>query len=94
MTAVHQFVPMLHRADAVGRHTLRLREVLEARGVRREIYVELIDEETAALTRPFGRYAEEAEPGDVLVYQFATASGIAAVARRRAVSGSWSTTTT
>ncbi len=34
MTAVHQFVPMLHRADAVGRHTLRLREVLVARGVR------------------------------------------------------------
>jgi L-malate glycosyltransferase len=77
MTAVHQFVPMLHRADAVGRHTLRLREVLEARGVRSEIYVELTDEETAALTRPFGRYAAEAEPGDVLVYQFATASGIA-----------------
>ena len=63
MTAVHQFVPMLHRADAVGRHTLRLREVLEARGVRSEIYVELTDEETAALTQPFGRYAEEARAG-------------------------------
>jgi L-malate glycosyltransferase len=83
MTAVHQFVPMLHRADAVGRHTLRLREVLEARGVRSEIYVELTDEETAALTRPFGRYAEEAEPRDVLVYQFATASGIASFLEER-----------
>ncbi len=41
------------------------------------MYVELADEETAALTRPFDCYAEEAEPGDVLVYQFATASGIA-----------------
>jgi glycosyltransferase involved in cell wall biosynthesis len=77
MTAVHQFVPMLHRGDAVGRHTLRLHEVLSSRGVRSELYVELADEETAALTRPFDRYAEEAEPGDVLVYQFATASAIA-----------------
>jgi L-malate glycosyltransferase len=83
MTAVHQFVPMLHRADAVGRHTLRLREVLVARGVRSEIYVELTDEDTAALTQPFRRYAEEAEPGDVLVYQFATASGIASFVGER-----------
>ncbi len=83
MTAVHQFVPMLHRSDAVGRHTLRLREVLEARGVRSDIYVELTDEETAALTRSFGRYAQEAEPGDVLVYQFATASGIASFVGER-----------
>jgi glycosyltransferase involved in cell wall biosynthesis len=77
MTAVHQFVPMLHRGDAVGRHTIRLREVLEARGVRSRIYVELTDDETATETRPFARYAEDAEAGDVLVYQFATASDIA-----------------
>ncbi len=83
MTAVHQFVPMLHRADAVGRHTLRLREVLEARGVRSQIYVELTDQETADVTRPFARYPEEAEAGDILVYQFATASGIAAQLRTR-----------
>ncbi|HTU39844.1 MAG TPA: glycosyltransferase family 4 protein [Acidimicrobiales bacterium] len=83
MTAVHQFVPMLHRADAVGRHTLRLREVFEARGVRSEVYVELVDPETAAITRPFTQYAEEAEPGDIVVYQFATASRIAPYLRTR-----------
>ena len=38
---------MLHRGDAVGRHTLRLRDVLVARGVRSHIYVELDDPETA-----------------------------------------------
>ena len=37
----------------------------------------MADPETAAETRPFARYAEEAEAGDVLVYQFATASAIA-----------------
>jgi glycosyltransferase involved in cell wall biosynthesis len=69
---------MLHRGDAVGRHTLRLREVMAARGIRSQIYVELVDPETASDTRPFASYAEEAETGDVLVYQFATASAIAA----------------
>ena len=75
--AVHQFVPMLHHADAVGRHTLRLRDVMVARGIRSEIYVELVDPDTAADTRPFVDYGDEAEPGDVLVYQFATASAMA-----------------
>ena len=74
---IHQFVPMLHRGDAVGRHTLRLRDVLVARGIRSQIYVEMDDPETASETRPFARYADEAEHGDVLVYQFATASAIA-----------------
>ena len=77
MTAVHQFVPMLHRDDAVGRHTLRLRDVFAARGVASRIYVEMNDPETEHETRPFPTYAEEAAAGDVLLYQFATASAIA-----------------
>lgn len=67
---------MLHRADAVGRHTLRLRDVLVARGIPSHVYVEVDDPATAPETRPFGRYAHEAEAGDVLVYQCATASAI------------------
>jgi glycosyltransferase involved in cell wall biosynthesis len=77
MSAVHQFVPMLHRADAVGRHTLALRDALAARGAESRIYVELTDPETASETRPFSAYADEAARGDVLVYQFATASDMA-----------------
>ncbi len=84
MTAgIHQFVPMLHRGDAVGRHTLRLRDVLAARGIRSQIYVEMDDPDTVSETRPFARYAHEAEHGDVLVYQFATASAIASYLRER-----------
>jgi glycosyltransferase involved in cell wall biosynthesis len=78
VSGIHQFVPMLHRADAVGRHTLRLRDVLVARGIPSHIYVEMDDPETASETRPFAHYADEAAAGDVLVYQFATASGIGA----------------
>jgi glycosyltransferase involved in cell wall biosynthesis len=77
MSAIHQFVPMLHRDDAVGRHTLRLRDVLEARGIESRIFVEIVDPETEAETSPFPNYAEQAQRGDVLLYQFATASAIA-----------------
>ncbi len=84
MSGIHQFVPMLHRADAVGRHTRRLRDVMVARGVASNIYVELVDPETEAETRPYASYEADAAPGDVLVYQFATASDMASwlLARR------------
>jgi glycosyltransferase involved in cell wall biosynthesis len=77
VSAIHQFVPMLHRADAVGRHTLRLRDLLVAKGIESRIYVELVDPETAAETQRFVEYARDAQKGDVLVYQYATASSIA-----------------
>jgi len=83
MSGIHQFVPMLHRGDAVGRHTLRLRDVMVARGMRSRIYVERVDPETESETRPFAAYADEAERGDLLVYQFATASALAPWLQRR-----------
>ena len=76
MSGIHQFVPMLHRADAVGRHTLRLRDVMVGRGIPSHIYVERETPRRQLETRPFARYAEEAEAGDVLLYQFATASAL------------------
>jgi glycosyltransferase involved in cell wall biosynthesis len=77
MPGVHQFVPMLHRGDAVGHHALRLRQVLLERGIPSGLYVETTDPQTAADSEPYERYAEQAQPGDVLVYQFATASHLA-----------------
>jgi glycosyltransferase involved in cell wall biosynthesis len=68
---------MLHRGDAVGRHTLHLRDLLAARQIASRIYVETIDPETQDECQLFSDYAEQAEPGDVLLYQFATASDIA-----------------
>ena len=47
VSGIHQFVPMLHRADAVGRHTLRLRDVMVARGIASHIYVEMDDPDTS-----------------------------------------------
>jgi L-malate glycosyltransferase len=77
MSAVHQFVPMLHRRDAVGRHTLRLRDLLVSRGIDSQIFVELVDPETEGETAPVATYPAERQPGDILLYQFATASDLA-----------------
>jgi glycosyltransferase involved in cell wall biosynthesis len=74
---VHLFVPMLHRRDAVGEHTLALRDRLRARGLASKIFTELPDPATATETSHYLDYASEAEPGDVLVYQFATESSMA-----------------
>ncbi len=77
VSGIHHFVPVLHRGDAVGRHTLRLRDASRARGFVSEIYVDTVDPETAEDTAPVLSYAGAAERGDVVVYQFATASAMA-----------------
>ncbi len=74
MSGVHHFVPVLHRGDAVGRHTLRLRDATRARGLTSNIFVDVTQDDTAEDTLPALAYRDVAEPGDVVVYQFATAS--------------------
>jgi glycosyltransferase involved in cell wall biosynthesis len=74
---IHQFVPNLHAGDAVGRHTQRLRDTIIARGIPSRIYVQGTDPQTASETEEFSAYPEASQPGDVLVYQFATASDLA-----------------
>jgi glycosyltransferase involved in cell wall biosynthesis len=73
-SGVHFFVPMLHRHDAVGEHTRVLRDRLQAAGVPSRIYVDRLDPRTSGETRHFQDYAVDARPGDVLVYEVATAS--------------------
>jgi glycosyltransferase involved in cell wall biosynthesis len=74
---IHQFVPMLHRHDAVGEHARTIRDLLVEAGIPSRIYTELPDPATASETTPYLRYQSDAQPGDVLVYQFATRSVIA-----------------
>jgi glycosyltransferase involved in cell wall biosynthesis len=77
VTAIHHFVPVVHRGDAVGRHTLRLREACRARGFDSNIYVDVTEPATSDETASVLDYPTQARPGDVLVYQFATASYMA-----------------
>lgn len=95
--AVHQFVPVLHHCDAVGEHTLALRNAFRQLGIRSEIYVEEVSfggglavdrnadlsfdethtEDPGLALRPLSAYPKEAQPGDLLLYQMATASRMA-----------------
>ncbi len=77
MSGIHHFVPVLHRGDAVGRHTLRLRDATRARGFDSHIYVDTLEADTADETLPALSYPQAARPGDLVVYQFATASAMA-----------------
>jgi glycosyltransferase involved in cell wall biosynthesis len=84
VNAIHQFVPVLHGGDAVGRHTLGLRDAIVARGFESRIYVDTVEEGTSAQTSPVLAYPAEAKADDMLLYQFATASPMAAwLAARR-----------
>jgi glycosyltransferase involved in cell wall biosynthesis len=84
VSGIHQFVPVLHGGDAVGRHTLGLHDAIVARGFESRIYVDTVEEGTRALTSPALAYPAEAHADDVVLYQFATASPMAAwLAARR-----------
>jgi glycosyltransferase involved in cell wall biosynthesis len=85
VTTIAQFVPMLHLGDAVGSHALGLQAALRRHEVRSEIYVEVVDPGTADLCRPVSAYVE-GDPADVVVYQLATASGLAPLLAARAES--------
>lgn len=71
---IHQFVPMLHRHDAVGRQVIAIQEGLRGAGIDSKVFVERIDPDTVELTETFDSYDEIASSRDLLVYQFATAA--------------------
>jgi glycosyltransferase involved in cell wall biosynthesis len=61
-----------------------LRDAIAARGIESRIYVDTVEAETRALTSPVLDYPAQATAGDVLLYQFATASPMASwLATRR-----------
>jgi glycosyltransferase involved in cell wall biosynthesis len=77
VSALHHFVPVVHGGDAVGRHTLRLRDAAVAHGFESHIYVDIAERATESETMSLFDYDTHARKDDVLVYQFATASYMA-----------------
>ena len=79
MSGVHLFVPMLHRHDAVGEHTLALRRPAGGRrGGLGHLHRDARPGHRRPRPVPTSSTSRDAQPGDVLVYQFATQSVIAA----------------
>ena len=85
VSGIHQFVPVLHGGDAVGRHTLRLRDAMRGPGHREpDLRRHGRDRDTGADVARCSTTRRRPAADDVLVYQFATASPMASwLAARR-----------
>ena len=76
--AVHQVVPSLLAGDAVGTHVLGLQQGLRQRGIVSDVFAEATIAETEALARPAAELLDgDRQPGTVLLYHFASGSGLA-----------------
>jgi glycosyltransferase involved in cell wall biosynthesis len=71
---IHQLIPMLHARDAVGNHTLALRDALRDNGVVSDIFVEHFDPNTKHETHLYTDLDVEEMVCNLYVYQVATAS--------------------
>jgi len=81
MTALHQLVPSLRSGDAVGGHTLRVRDVLRDLGLESEIYVENAHPSLAGEVRHVDEYVEDTRRAGsapaAVIYQLAVGSNTA-----------------
>ncbi|MGH9069175.1 MAG: glycosyltransferase [Acidimicrobiales bacterium] len=84
VTAVHQLLPALLPGDAVGSHSLQLKETMLQAGLESEIYCEAVHHELDGQGRHFSELPKPDPSGStVLVYQFAIGSVLADVAHSR-----------
>lgn len=75
MTTVHQLVPVLAGADAIGSHTLQLRSALRAAGFESDVFAEVVHDDVRGEARPVGQLGRRSS-ADLLVYQCSTGTGL------------------
>jgi glycosyltransferase involved in cell wall biosynthesis len=75
MTTIHQVIPVLAPHDAVGNHTLALRDALRAAGIDSEVFAEMRLGHHRGTGRAIADYPETAT-ADLLIYQSSTGSGV------------------
>jgi glycosyltransferase involved in cell wall biosynthesis len=68
---VDQWVPALHRGDAIGDSTILMRDALRSFGHVSDIYT--YDQDPGTAARPFGEWREGGE-GDVVIFHYALIS--------------------
>lgn len=66
---IHQIVPSLTPGDGVGGHTLAVRDVLRAAGLRSEIFSDDVHPALAGQARPLDALPAPGTPGLALLYQ-------------------------
>lgn len=73
--AIHQFLPVLARHDAIGETVLEIQRILRDLGYESEIFVEKPIEQTSKLTKKFTEYQEDAS--DLIIYHHSISSELA-----------------
>jgi len=77
VTTVHQIIPVLAPHDAVGNHTLMVRDALREAGFTSEVFSELRFGDRAGVGLALSDYDAQAGDADLLVYQSSTGSSAA-----------------
>jgi glycosyltransferase involved in cell wall biosynthesis len=73
VTTIHQVIPVLAPHDAVGNHTLALRDALRAAGYESEVFAEMRLGQHRAVGQSIQDYPEQGA-ADLLIYQSSTGS--------------------
>ncbi len=71
---VHQMLPTFSYGDAIGNHTLAIRETLRRAGYTSEIFAYNHDPRLAGQVRYFAELEEEMGPEDILIYHYSLSS--------------------
>jgi glycosyltransferase involved in cell wall biosynthesis len=74
VTTIHQVIPVLAPHDAVGNHTLALRDALRGAGFESEVFAEMRLGHHRGTGRSIADYPEP--PADLLLYQSSTGSTV------------------
>lgn len=74
MTTVHQVIPVLAPHDAVGNHTLQVRDALRDAGITSEVFAEFRLGHHVGTGRSIDDYDAVAGQADLLIYQSSTGS--------------------
>lgn len=77
MSTIHQIIPVLAPHDAVGGHTMRVREALRQRGHRSEIFAEVIVGSAPEGAHPLHEFEARGTGAHLLIYQASTGSAAA-----------------
>lgn len=80
---VDQVIPTLASRDAIGGHTLQLRDLLRSRGFRSDIYYANASPDRLDEGLPLARLGDRSSGSRVLLYQMSIGSGVADVFRDR-----------
>ena len=80
---IDQVIPSLASRDAIGGHTVQLRDLLRSNGYQSDIYYGNASPDRVEFGYPVSRLGDRSSSGRVLLYQLSIGSGVADMFRER-----------